>query len=72
MVAPTASGSLTVHAADISTPAFPTLPFPVINARSLNAVVGLSQDGNGQVKALATVAGNGTVHMVLDVTGYFE
>ncbi|HYU32438.1 MAG TPA: ExeM/NucH family extracellular endonuclease [Thermoanaerobaculia bacterium] len=72
IVAPTGSGDLTIYAGDAAAPAFPTMQFPVIGARSLFVVVPLSQDAAGEVAVQASVAGSGTVHVVLDVLGYFE
>jgi hypothetical protein len=39
--------------------------------RALFVIAPLSQAG-GEVAAQASVGGNGTVHMLLDVMGYFE
>jgi uncharacterized protein len=72
IVTPTGSGDLVLYPGDASPPAFPAMPFPVIVARSLEMVVPLSGDAAGEIEALAMVAGGGTVHLVLDVMGYFE
>jgi Endonuclease/Exonuclease/phosphatase family len=68
-ITPTGSGELSVHA-DGTTPSFATMSFQTGFMRALLAFVSL--DAAGEVEAQATVAGNGSVHLVLDVTGYFE
>lgn len=66
----TAAGELTVYDADAAPPAFSMLPFRFGMTRSLFAIVSLS--GDGDVAVRPAVAGNGTVHLLLDVMGYFE
>jgi hypothetical protein len=70
-VDPTGSGDLTIYASDATPPGFSTLPFPANRTRALIVVVDLS-DVDGEVTVLPSVAGNGTVHVVIDVMGYFE
>ena len=72
VVASTGAGDLTIHAADTPPPAFPTLPFPANALRTLYAVVSLSNDAAGEIAVLPSVAGGGTVHVVVDVMGYFD
>lgn len=72
VVAPTGAGDLTIYAGDVTPPAFSTLPFPAGLTRALFAIVSLSSDAAGEVAVQPSVAGNGTVHLVLDVQGYFE
>jgi hypothetical protein len=69
-VAPTGDGDLTIYAGDATAPAFSTLAFPAARTRSLLVFVSLSSDG--EVAVQTAVAGNGTVHLLLDVMGYFE
>jgi len=71
-VASTGAGDLTLYASDITPPAFPTLPFGAGLTRALFAIVSLSSDAAGEVTVQPSVAGNGTVHLLLDVQGYFE
>jgi uncharacterized repeat protein (TIGR01451 family) len=71
-VQPTGNGDLTIHAGDVNPPPFSTLPFPANRTRSLIVIVSLSNDAAGEVTVQPSVAGNGTVHLVLDVMGYFE
>ena len=71
MLAPTGSGDLKVYPGDATPPALPTMTLPAL-VRTQIVVVPLSQDAAGEVEALASVAGGGTVHLVVDVVGYFE
>jgi hypothetical protein len=71
VVLPTGDGDLTFYASDITPPAFTMMPFPAGIVRSLYSIVGLSSDAAGEVTVEATVAGGGTVHVVMDVVGYF-
>ncbi len=68
----TGDGDLTLYASDATPPGFSTLPFPADRTRALIVVVALSDDAAGEVTVLPSVAGGGTVHVVLDVMGYFE
>jgi uncharacterized repeat protein (TIGR01451 family) len=71
-VAPTGSGDLTVHASDMTPPAFPTLPFNANQTRGLFLTTLVSADAAGEVTIAPFVAGMGTVHVILDVMGYFD
>src|SRR6185295_15426974 len=68
--ATTAKARKVTEKGDATAPAFSTLPFPADRTRSLLVFVSLSSDGKAAVQA--AVAGNGTVHLLLDVMGYFE
>ncbi|MFL6198393.1 MAG: ExeM/NucH family extracellular endonuclease [Thermoanaerobaculia bacterium] len=72
VLTPTGSGDLTLHAGDATPPAFAALPFNAGRTRSMIIIVGISHDAAGEVAAQASVAGSGTVHLLLDVQGYFE
>lgn len=72
VVLPTGSGDLTLYPSDAAAPGFSTLPFNTGVTRALFAVVPLSNDAAGEVTVLPTVAGNGSVHVLFDVMGYFE
>lgn len=71
-IGPTGAGDLTIHAADVALPAFSTLPFPADVTRALFATVSLAADANGAVTVQPAVAGSGTVHVTIDVMGYFQ
>lgn len=67
----TGAGHLVVHPAGIppSVPITSSASFPAARARANNAALPLA---SGAVDATAMVAGGGTVHLILDVSGYFE
>jgi ELWxxDGT repeat protein len=65
----TGNGRVVVYPAGPSVPATSTLNFQAGLTRANNAVIGLTL---GQVDALATVSGAGIVHLVLDVSGYYQ
>jgi ABC-type cobalamin transport system ATPase subunit len=51
-------------------------PTRVINfsagqTRANNAILTVATDGSGTVTFLASLAGGGTVHLIVDVNGYF-
>lgn len=77
-VTPTGSGDLTVYASDTKPPSFSALPFAAGRNQALIVVAPLSGqvalEGviSGDVAVNASVAGGGTVHLVIDVMGYFE
>ncbi len=48
-----------------------TVHFKADSSRANNGVLPLSTDGGAHLGMLATVQGNGTVHVVIDVSGYF-
>ena len=66
------AGFLTFYPADGPTPSTSSINFVAAQTRSGNAIVGLAGDGSGELALLPTVAGAGTVHVVVDVSGYFE
>jgi hypothetical protein len=48
-------------------------PTPAARAwRANNTIATLALDGTGTLRLQAFVGGNGTVHVILDVVGYFE
>jgi hypothetical protein len=69
---PTGTGFVTVSAGNASVPSTSTINFSAGQTRANNAVANLSTDGQGRLKAFATVTGPGTVHFIVDVAGYFE
>jgi Tol biopolymer transport system component len=72
VVQPSAAGYLTLHAGDIAPEMTSALNFAAGQMRTNNAIVPLAFDGTGTLAVTPLVAGNGTVHLVLDVSGYFE
>jgi trimeric autotransporter adhesin len=67
-VTPTAAGNLSLYPSDAAQPGSSTVNFIPGRNRSNNAVIGLSPAGALAVQTNTT----GTVHLVLDVYGYFE
>jgi hypothetical protein len=67
---PTALGHLTLFAGDQPPPPTSTINFAPGQTRANNAVVKVAGDGAGSFKIRATSLG--TVHVIVDVVGYFE
>jgi Tol biopolymer transport system component len=72
VVQPTAEGSLTLYPGDLAAPLAATISFPAGSTRAGSAILGLALDGAGTLSILPAVNGGGTVHVLLDVSGYFE
>jgi glucose/arabinose dehydrogenase len=72
VTAPGGPGHLTVFPGDQAVPPSSTLNFSAGQTRANSMVAPLSGDGQGRVKALASVAASGAVHLILDVNGYFQ
>jgi Tol biopolymer transport system component len=69
---PTASGHLTLSTGDAPVPAVSTINFGAGQTRANNAVLRLAGNATGRLAARAFLLDGGTVHLLLDVTGYFE
>jgi hypothetical protein len=67
ITAPTADGHLTFYPTGGSPPLTSTINFRPGLTRANNAILSLAPAGNFDVAC----AGTGTVHFILDVTGYF-
>ncbi len=67
---PTAPGYLTIYPSTASRPLASTLNFVAGQTRANNAVLLLASDGSGTVDAFN--GSGGTVHVIVDVNGYFE
>jgi hypothetical protein len=73
VTAATSGGHVVLYPGGAAVPATSTLNFQSGGTRANNAIVPLSADGLGTLDARASLAGgSGTVHLILDVTGYFE
>ena len=69
---PTGQGNLSLGPGDAAPSGTSSINFlPGVN-RANNAIVPLSLDGSASVAVRPLVAGGGTVHVILDVVGYFE
>lgn len=69
----TGNGNVALFPADVEAPLVSNINFAPGLTRANNAIVALARNGSGEIKARAFVnALNGTVHLILDVNGYFE
>lgn len=71
VVQPAGAGYLKLHAGNAGSPAS-SINFAAGQLRSNNTTVRLSTNGDGTIAITPFVAGGGTVHVILDVMGYFE
>lgn len=69
VLAPTGNGHVTLFPGGLPVPGTSTVNFATGQTRANSAIAALSVNGLG---AQAAVAGNGQVHLLLDVSGYFE
>lgn len=69
---PTGTGHLTLYTGDALPPVASTINFGAGQTRANNAILSLATDGTGTLAARPVIAGNGSVHVILDVVGYFE
>ena len=63
---------VTFYPANYPPPRTSNVNFPPHQTRCGNGVLSLATDGSVTLAAVPYVTGNGTVHLVLDVTGYFQ
>jgi hypothetical protein len=68
-IAPTGAGNLTAYPAGTPAPTASALNFVAGQTRANNALLLL---GNGEIAIRPFVGGSGTVHLALDVNGWFE
>ena len=69
MTQATAAGTVVVHAFGTTVPITPQVSFAAGRTRANNALLALG--GSGAVSAQAGMA-SGTVHLIVDVNGYFD
>ncbi|HET9229620.1 MAG TPA: hypothetical protein VFR31_23265 [Thermoanaerobaculia bacterium] len=67
-----AAGYLTLYPGDVEPPYASAVSFKAGQTRANNAILPLAYDGTGTLAALPALAGGGTVHLILDVVGWFE
>ncbi|HET9228626.1 MAG TPA: hypothetical protein VFR31_18250 [Thermoanaerobaculia bacterium] len=65
-------GQLTIYPGDATLPPTSTINFGIGQTRNNNAIAPLASNANGTLALRPFLLGNGTVHVVLDVTGYSE
>lgn len=69
----TGNGNVALFPGDVQAPLVSNVNFAAGLTRANNAIVALARNGAGSLVARATVnASPGTVHLILDVNGYFE
>jgi hypothetical protein len=71
-VSPAAQGNLRLGPSGVPMPLASALNFRAAATRANNAVLSLGSDGRFQVQCDMTGASTGTVHVLMDVTGYFN
>jgi hypothetical protein len=69
---PTGIGYLILWAGDAPVPSSSVINFGPGQTRSNNAILGLAANADGTLKVQPGISGGGTVHVILDVVGYFE
>ena len=72
VVGSTGVGYVILWPADLSMPLASTINFSVGQVRANNAILRLATDGLGDLAARATLGNGGTVHLIIDVSGYFQ
>jgi hypothetical protein len=70
-VGPTTQGNLVAYAGGTAAPLASLLNFAAGQTRGNNAIVPLSQDGNGTLAVRASLP-SGSAQLVVDVNGYFQ
>jgi bacillolysin len=68
----TASGNVRIYPGGLALPATSTINFQAVGTRANNAIVTLAPDGTGAIQSYASVGGGGTVHLLIDVSGYYQ
>jgi Zn-dependent metalloprotease len=68
----TAAGNVRTFPGGLKLPATSTINFPATGTRANNAIIPLAPDGSGTIQGYAFVTGGGTVHLLIDVSGYYE
>lgn len=71
VIAPTNAGYVTLYPGNYPQPITTTVNFTAGITRSNHLVLPLATTGAGTLAALASIAGNGSTHLVIDVSGYY-
>ncbi len=71
VVSPSGQGHVALFPGNYPQPITSTLNFNAGAIRANSAILPLATDGSGTLSAFTSVAGNGTVHLILDISGYF-
>ncbi len=70
-VTPSGAGEIVVYPGNYPVPGTSSVSFNAGVNRAAFSVLPLSTDGTGTLAAMAAVQGAGSVHLILDVSGYF-
>jgi hypothetical protein len=68
----TGAGNIVLWPTGMPNPGTGVVNFLSTFSRANNAILTLASDGSGRFGAEAFVAGGGTVHLIIDVNGYFQ
>ncbi|MBK6405913.1 MAG: endonuclease [Holophagales bacterium] len=66
------AGWVSAYPADVASTETSVVAFGAGRTRASNTILKLSGDGTGRARLEATVPGAGTVHVIVDVAGYFD
>lgn len=71
VISPTGLGNASLYPGNYPPPVATTVNFLAGVTRSNHAILPLATDGAGTLAALASIAGSGSTHVAIDVSGYF-
>jgi PKD repeat protein len=71
VISPTGSGYVTFFPGNYPQPSTTMISFSAGDTRSNHMILPLATTGGGTFAALASIAGNGNVQLVIDVSGYY-
>ena len=66
------AGWVSAYPADVASTGTSVVAFGAGRTRASNTILKLSEDGTGRARLEAMVPGAGTVHVIVDVAGYFD
>lgn len=72
ILSPTANGNVALWPANQAKPGTSSINFGAGQNRANNGILSLATDGSGDLSAQSFLVDSGTVHLILDVAGYFE
>jgi hypothetical protein len=72
VVGATGAGHVQAWPGDQPPPSSSVINFAAGQTRANNMILPLAKDGSGSAAVQAVVVGGGTVHLIIDVNGYFE
>jgi hypothetical protein len=72
VIGQTDGGNVRLYPGGLKLPATSTINFQAAGARANNAILTIAPDGSGTIQGYAFVGGGGTVHLLVDVSGYYQ